>query len=348
MAERDRFRSDERWGRDDDWRREGSSYRSGDESRRGFGEGTEDYYRSRDFGSRGEFGRGDFGRSDYGRSDYGQGRGDFGRDYGRGRDYGSSFGDQSFGGGDYGRDFGRGEFGRSDFGRGDFGRSDRNRSGDWSRSDFDRPEARRWSGSDYGRDQRGTYGGLGYGGSRSGFGRYGEGSFGGYGQYGRDYGSRYGGDFGRGDFQNQREDDRGFIERVAEAVSSWFGSDEGQYRHHRGRGPKGYARSDDRIREDVSDRLGDDWLVDATEIEVAVLNGEVTLSGTVDRREQRRRAEDVAESVSGVKHVQNNIRVSGTTTAGFGNEPGTTSTSSGASSGTYGSTATSRKTGSST
>jgi hypothetical protein len=94
--------------------------------------------------------------------------------------------------------------------------------------------------------------------------------------------------------------------------------------------------------------LGDDWLVDATEIEVAVLNGEVTLSGTVDRREQRRRAEDVAESVSGVKHVQNNIRVSGTTTAGFGNEPGTTSSSSGASSGTYGSTATSRKTGSST
>ena len=354
MAERDRFRSDERWSRDDDWRREGSSYRSADESRRGFGEGNEDYYRSRDFGSRGEFGRGDFGRSDYGRSFSGQGRGDFGREYGRGRDYGSSFGDQSFGGGEYGRDSGRGDFGRGDFGRGDFSRSNWNRSSDWGRSDFDRPEAGRWGGSEVWRDQRGTYGGLGYGGSRSGIGRHGEGSYGAYGQYGRDYGSRYGGDFGRGDFQNRGdfqdrgEDDRGFVERVAEAVSSWFGADEGRHRHHRGRGPKGYARSDDRIREDVSDRLGDDWLVDATEIEVAVVNSEVTLSGTVDGREQRRRAEDIAESVSGVKHVQNNIRVSGTTTAGFGNEPGTTSSSSGASSGTYGSTPTSRKTGSST
>jgi hypothetical protein len=346
MAERDRFRNDERWSRDDDWRREGGSYRSGSEARRGFGEGNEDYYRSRDFGSRGEFGRGEFGRSDYGRSDYGQGRGDFGRDYGRGRDYGSSFGDQSFGGGDYGRDFGRGDFGRSDW----------NRSSDWNRPDFDRPEAGRWTGSESWRDQRGTYGGLGYGGSRSSFGRYGEGSFGPYGQgsgqYGRDYGSRYGSDFGRSDYQNRGyqnrgDDDRGFIERVGEAVSSWFGTDEGQHRHHRGRGPKGYARSDDRIREDVSDRLGDDWLVDATEIEVAVLNGEVTLSGTVDGREQRRRAEDIAESVSGVKHVQNNIRVSGTTTAGFGNEPGTTSSSSSAASGTYGSSGTSRKTGSS-
>src|SRR5262245_10915035 len=159
MAERDRFRNDERWSRDDDWRREGGSYRSGSEARRGFGEGNEDYYRSRDFGPRGEFGRGGFGRRDYGRSGHGQGRGGFGRDYGRGRAYGSSFADQSFGGGDYGRDFGRGDFGRSD----------------WNRSDFDRPEAGRWSDSDFSRDQRGTYGGLGYGGSRSSFGRYGEG-----------------------------------------------------------------------------------------------------------------------------------------------------------------------------
>jgi osmotically-inducible protein OsmY len=110
--------------------------------------------------------------------------------------------------------------------------------------------------------------------------------------------SYYGSDYGRGDFQRGREDDRGFIERATDAVSSWFGGGEGP-RHHRGRGPKGYARSDDRIREDVSDRLGDDWLVDATEIEVSVVSGEVTLSGTVNSRDQRRRAEDIAESVSG-------------------------------------------------
>jgi hypothetical protein len=35
----------------------------------------------------------------------------------------------------------------------------------------------------------------------------------------------------------------------------------------------------------------------------------VTLTGTVPTREQRRRAEDIAESISGVTHVQNNLRV---------------------------------------
>ena len=38
-------------------------------------------------------------------------------------------------------------------------------------------------------------------------------------------------------------------------------------------------------------------------------NCEVTLSGTVDSREAKRRAEDCAETISGVKHVQNNLRV---------------------------------------
>jgi BON domain len=73
---------------------------------------------------------------------------------------------------------------------------------------------------------------------------------------------------------------------------------------------------------------------------VSVVSGEVTLSGTVNSRDQRRRAEDIAESVSGAKHVQNNIRVSDSTTAGFGSTPGTT-----ASSGTS-TSPTSRKTGS--
>jgi hypothetical protein len=78
---------------------------------------------------------------------------------------------------------------------------------------------------------------------------------------------------------------------------------------HRGRGPKDYTRSDERIHEDVCQRLTDDPWVDASEIEVAVSNSEVTLSGTVENRETRRRAEDCAESVQGVTHVQNNIRV---------------------------------------
>jgi len=78
---------------------------------------------------------------------------------------------------------------------------------------------------------------------------------------------------------------------------------------HRGKGPKGYKRSDERIKEDINDRLSDDPRIDASEIEVTVTNGEVTLSGTVENRQDRRHAEDLAEAVSGVSYVQNNLRV---------------------------------------
>ncbi len=63
------------------------------------------------------------------------------------------------------------------------------------------------------------------------------------------------------------------------------------------------------VREDVSDRLMADWEVDATDIEVAVASGEVTLSGTVGDRQSKRRAENIAANVLGVKDVQNNLRV---------------------------------------
>jgi osmotically-inducible protein OsmY len=83
----------------------------------------------------------------------------------------------------------------------------------------------------------------------------------------------------------------------------------GQQGLHRGRGPKNYSRSDHRIQEDVNDRLTDDHFLDATHIDVNVAGGEVTLSGTVTNRTDKRRAEDLADEVSGVKHVQNNLRI---------------------------------------
>lgn len=85
-----------------------------------------------------------------------------------------------------------------------------------------------------------------------------------------------------------------------------WGSRTGQ---HAGRGPRNYQRSDERIEEDINDRLTDHGDLDATDIEVKVNNGEVTLSGLVDSRWAKRAAEDVAESVSGVKDVNNNLRV---------------------------------------
>ena len=53
----------------------------------------------------------------------------------------------------------------------------------------------------------------------------------------------------------------------------------------------------------------DDPHLDAAEIEVEVKDGEVTLSGTVDSREAKRHAEDVAEQATGVKDVHNRLRV---------------------------------------
>jgi hypothetical protein len=78
---------------------------------------------------------------------------------------------------------------------------------------------------------------------------------------------------------------------------------------HRGRGPKGYRRSDERILEDVSDRLTEDPHVDARAFEVRIEDGEITLDGFVGSRWEKRHAEDIAEGVSGVQHVQNNLRV---------------------------------------
>lgn len=81
---------------------------------------------------------------------------------------------------------------------------------------------------------------------------------------------------------------------------------------HRGKGPKGYVRSDGRIRDDVCDLLTDDERLDASNIEVSVSNGEVTLNGYVLDRAAKRRAEDCSDSVLGVVHTQNNIRIEDT------------------------------------
>ena len=79
--------------------------------------------------------------------------------------------------------------------------------------------------------------------------------------------------------------------------------------HYAGRGPKFYKRSDDRIRDEICDCMTDDPVLDASEIVVEVIDGEVTLSGSVMSRDQKRRAEDVAERISGVRDVTNQLRV---------------------------------------
>ena len=132
------------------------------------------------------------------------------------------------------------------------------------------------------------------------------------------------------------DDDRGFYDRAADEVKSWWGDEDAARRReqdherdHRGRGPADYTRSDERIREDANDRLTDDWRVDARQITVTVKDGEVTLAGTVGDRQEKHRAEECVERISGVKHVQNNLRVrQSTTEASTGYRSGTTGSTS--------------------
>jgi osmotically-inducible protein OsmY len=181
---------------------------------------------------------------------------------------------------------------------------------------------------------RGSGFGRGYADDTSEFGLR-DSSYGGRGGYGGGYGSRRTGGYDydadreftlgsdyptseRGFRGSERGSDRGWWDKTTDEVASWFGDEEAERRReqderlarHRGRGPRNYTRSDDRIREDLNDRLTDNPYLDASDIEVEVLNGEVTLTGTVDSRWAKRMAEDIAEDVSGVRNVENRIRYS--------------------------------------
>ncbi|HEY4304885.1 MAG TPA: BON domain-containing protein [Gemmatimonadaceae bacterium] len=75
-----------------------------------------------------------------------------------------------------------------------------------------------------------------------------------------------------------------------------------------GRGSKNYKRSDTRIEEDVHEALMHDPHLDATDIDVAVKDGEVTLSGEVADRAARRHAEECVERCAGVREIHNDLK----------------------------------------
>jgi len=188
----------------------------------------------------------------------------------------------------------------------------------------------------YSGTERGWQGGRYQGGgSQYGGGSYGQGGqrYGSQG-YGGERGQRYGGQQGYGQGYGGSGQRNSAVERVTDGdedrgAFGMFGRgdrdrDRDRGGEHRGRGPKNYTRSDDRIREDINDRLSDDSWLDASEIEVQVSSCEVTLTGTVNSREDKRRAEDLAEQVSGVKHVQNNLRVQQASAGSFGASTGQT------------------------
>lgn len=224
---------------------------------------------------------------------------------GRGRaGYGSTFRDD-----DYGRYSGYGPEGASEYWRGSH-----------------TPEPSHWAHDAQHHRQGQGASSYGYGsgqpyGSGEGDSRYFTGQQGSWAQrssYGAQGAGRFGADYREHGYTARRhdDDDRGFWDRASDEVASWFGDDEAARRReqdHRGRGPKGYTRSDERIRDDANDRLTDDPRVDASNITLEVDKGEITLNGTVSNRREKRLAEDCVDSVSGVKHVQNNLRVAETT-----------------------------------
>jgi osmotically-inducible protein OsmY len=240
-------------------------------------------------------------------NEFGQGRGDY-----NSGNYGSQDRNFGYGGREYGSSYGGGNYmgNSSYYDSGSYGNSGRSSFGN-NRGLYDR---------DYERFDRGFnsgYSGLG-GGDYTGYENRGRRSYDENPNYGStNYRNYYGRNenFGRGD-----RNERSWWDRTRDEVSSWFGDEDAERRRERdermnfrGRGPKNYTRSDERIKEDVNDRLSDDPFVDASEVEVTVNNGDVTLTGTVNGRSDKRRAEDLAESVSGVKNVENRIRTGKTT-----------------------------------
>lgn len=130
-----------------------------------------------------------------------------------------------------------------------------------------------------------------------------------YGSERRNFGDR---ELSRGSYRDRDRfrgnyGDRGMYGREGEYdYGSYPYSNRGRYS---GVGPRGYRRSDERITDDINDRLTWHGELDPTDIQVDVNDGIVTLTGTVDDRRQKRMAEDMAESVSGVEDVNNQLKI---------------------------------------
>jgi osmotically-inducible protein OsmY len=76
-----------------------------------------------------------------------------------------------------------------------------------------------------------------------------------------------------------------------------------------GKGPKGYKRSDERIHEEVCEALYRNLIVDASNIEVKVDDGVVTLTGTVASRYAKREVENCIENLSGIVDIHNELHL---------------------------------------
>lgn len=74
-------------------------------------------------------------------------------------------------------------------------------------------------------------------------------------------------------------------------------------------GPKGYQRSDERLKEDISERLMEAVHVDSSEVTVEVRDAKVVLEGVVPDRRMKHAIEDLVDACPGVQDIDNRVRV---------------------------------------
>jgi len=252
---------------------------------------------------------------DYGRytENYDEGRGQSGRrrdineqsgSTGRTAGY-AGYGD--FGQGDYdqpgrGANTGQNRYGQSGYGQGGYGQGSSGHYGYGKGSNYGQGQPN--YGEDFGSSGTSNYGRSNFGSGRAN--RDESFSSGRSGPMGS--GQGYGGYGGQGSYGSQGWSSQGgWREPYGEGQQSGSSSEYSQGQH-RGKGPKNFQRSDERVKELLCERLHDDPEIDASEVTVSVQGGKITLEGTVDSRRTKNAIEDVAEQI-GSQEVQNNLRV---------------------------------------
>jgi osmotically-inducible protein OsmY len=75
----------------------------------------------------------------------------------------------------------------------------------------------------------------------------------------------------------------------------------------RQRGPKGYVRSDERLKDEIHERILQSD-VDASDVSIDVHDGHVTLHGTISSRFSKYQLEELVDHVIGVRDVDNRVR----------------------------------------
>jgi osmotically-inducible protein OsmY len=301
-AVRSWFNDDQDQGRGD-FRNQDRDFRSygqdGDESRR-FQQDHNVGYSGQGYPSgMGNYAHGSQGQ--YGNSmspQYGQHRDRFGgqgmsSQYGQDRDRFSGQGGMSS---QYNQDRFGGMGGQGSMGRHDYSSRQGMQQGGYGQGQYGQGQ--------YGQGMQGNYGQGQYGQGQYGQGQYGQGMQGGYGQ----------GQYGQGMPQGQYG-----LGQYGLGMQGGYGQGQygqyglGQYGLGRGRftgrGPRGYKRSNERLTEEINEKLTQHPDINAEEIEIKVQNGEVTLTGVVDDRQTKRMVEDIVEEISGVNELHNQLRV---------------------------------------